>query len=559
MAVCADCQREAPTGALFCAFCGAGLHAAGASEAAEALVGATLAGAYFLNALIGRGGMGDVYRATDVARDRTVVVKVLRRGAAADAGAVARFHREARAVARLSHPNSVALIDSGETETGTLYMVMELVPGATLAQVLSAAGPLGAARAVAIGAQVLAALAEAHGLGIIHRDLKPANVMVDPRDGADRVKVLDFGIATIADGDVESRLTQQGTVFGTPAYMSPEQIRGEPLDPRSDLYSVGVILHEILTGRLPFEAETPLGLAARHLHDPPPSLSAAGVRVDPALEALVLSALAKRREERPEAADAFGAALLACPVEAAGPPLEPALPATVALASVALEASPMVHTAPLAAPLPRWTRWLAWLSTGTVAAVLAALAIWGASVDRPQTTDANADPPRRILPGAPVDGSAPAPARAKEVRAATSEPPPAPAPGAAVPTPAPPQPSPAPPPTRPRRHPAPPAAAPAAVPAPPAPTPAPGIRAVRAELNSLPLPPATSGEGLLAVEASPWAEVFLDGQELGESPREVQLGAGRHHVRAVHPQLGAREARVVVKPGQRTVWVASFE
>ena len=339
MAVCADCQREAPTGALFCAFCGAGLHAAGAGEAAEALVGATLSGAYFLHALIGRGGMADVYRATDLTHDRSVVVKVLRRGAAADAGAVARFHREARAAAQLSHPNSVALLGSGETESGTLFLVMELVPGATLAHLLAAASPLGAARAVEIGAQILAALTEAHALGIIHRDLKPANVMVDAAEGADRVKVLDFGIATVADGDVESRLTQQGTVFGTPAYMSPEQIRGEPLDPRSDLYAVGVILHEILAGRLPFEAETPLGLASRHLHDPPPPLSRAGARVTPALESLVLSALAKRPEDRPASAEVFRAALLACPVEAStAPGREAPLPPTIALAPAAVAA-----------------------------------------------------------------------------------------------------------------------------------------------------------------------------------------------------------------------------
>ncbi|HYD42075.1 MAG TPA: serine/threonine-protein kinase, partial [Anaeromyxobacter sp.] len=391
MAVCGDCQREAPSGALFCAFCGAGLHAAGAVDAAEALVGATLAGAYFLHALVGRGGMGDVYRATDLARDRTVVVKVLRRGAAADAGAVARFHREARAVSRLSHPNSVALLDSGETETGTLFMVMELVPGVTLAQLLSTAGPLGEARAVGIGAQILAALSEAHGLGIIHRDLKPANVMVDPRDGTDRVKVLDFGIATVADGDVESRLTRQGTVFGTPAYMSPEQIRGEPLDPRSDLYSVGVILHEVLAGRLPFEAETPLGLASRHLHDPPPPLSRAGARVAPALERLVLAALAKRRDDRPASADAFRAALLACPVEApAAPAREAPLPPTLALAPAEVPAASRT-TLPL--PEPRRLRRVAW-AAGAIATAAVAAVGWRAAQTDPSMAIVAASQPQ---------------------------------------------------------------------------------------------------------------------------------------------------------------------
>jgi len=469
---------------------------------------------------------------------------------------VARFHREARAAARLSHPNSVALLDSGETETGTLFMVMELVPGVTLAQLLSTAGPLGEARAVGICAQILAALSEAHGLGIIHRDLKPANVMVDPRDGTDRVKVLDFGIATVAGGDLESRLTQQGTVFGTPAYMSPEQVRGEPLDPRSDLYSVGVILHEILAGRLPFEAETPLGLASRHLHDPPPPLSRAGVRVGPALERLVLSALAKRREDRPATADAFRTALLACPFEpAAGPAPEATLPPTLPLASADVPAPPRT-TLPMQ-PRARG-RGLAWTAGAVVAAALAAIG-WRAAVqDAPPGPVSRADDAaradrspedRRAKPledagdaAGPARRSSVDPARMPATRGETER-------GAAD------EATPAPPIRRARdeerRTTAPP---PARLP----PTPAP-IRAVRAELNSLPLPPADSGEGLLALEASPWAHVAVDGQELGESPREVQLGAGPHRVRAVHPEYGTREAHVTVKAGHRTVWVAAFD
>src|SRR5512142_1703572 len=186
MSLCGECQREAPQGAVFCAFCGAALGAGADAEVLGALAGTTLARRYFLESLIGRGGMGDVYRATDLELDRRVVVKLLRRSAAADEGAVARFHREARAAAHLSHPCSVALLDSGETESGLLYMAMELVPGVTLARLLSERGPLPEQRAVSIAGQVLDALAEAHGLGIIHRDLKPANVMIDVRDGQDR-------------------------------------------------------------------------------------------------------------------------------------------------------------------------------------------------------------------------------------------------------------------------------------------------------------------------------------------------------------------------------------
>jgi serine/threonine-protein kinase len=373
----------------------------------------------------------------------------------------------------------------------------------------------------------------AHAQRIIHRDLKPANVMVDRRDGRDHVKVLDFGIATLTEGDVEARLTQQGTVFGTPAYMSPEQIRGEALDPRSDLYAVGVILYEILSGRLPFESTTPLGLAAKHLTETPPALAEArpGLAASPALEALVRLALAKEPAARPASSEAFRTALLACPVAAevggAGPS---SLAPTAPLNAAEVKRVARVTTAPIPAARPRRRRRLAW---GLGAALVAAL-----------IAGALATPLATSVPSSPTPSPIPSPNPTP-----TPTPPPSPPP-APPPNPLP-VPPPKPSPTKPLRPPRPPPE--------PAPAPRSVISATRPELNSLPVPPADSGDGLLAIEASPWALVTVDGQELGETPREIQITAGRHRLRAVHPELGVREGIAVVEAGKRQVWVAKLE
>jgi serine/threonine-protein kinase len=221
----------------------------------ESLVGTTIAGKYFVHQLLGRGGMGNVYKATLLGPDRPIALKLLAKASRSDPTLARRFEREATAASRLHHPNAIEVVDFGESNDGSLYLAMEFVPGRTLAQVISENAPLPAARAVHLLAQVLEALGDAHANGVIHRDLKPANVMIDPlRNAAGFVKVLDFGIATLADADAEARLTGRDVVYGTPAYMSPEQIRGEPLDARSDLYSAGVMLFEMLSGVLPFEA-----------------------------------------------------------------------------------------------------------------------------------------------------------------------------------------------------------------------------------------------------------------------------------------------------------------
>src|SRR6266545_4065017 len=234
---------------------------------AESLVGTTIAGKYFVHQLLGRGGMGDVYKATLLGPDRPVALKLLSKGSS-DPTLPRRFERELAAASRLRHPNAIEVVDFGETSDGSPYLAMEFVPGHTLAQVIAAEAPLTPARAVHLLAQVLAALADAAGF----------------------VKVLDFGIATLGESSQrgEAPLTGRDMVYGTPAYMSPEQIRGEPLDARSDLYSAAVMLFEMLSGVPPFDAPTPMAIAAKHLIDPAPRLSERrpGVAVPPALEAL---------------------------------------------------------------------------------------------------------------------------------------------------------------------------------------------------------------------------------------------------------------------------------
>ncbi|HEY7725321.1 MAG TPA: serine/threonine-protein kinase, partial [Anaeromyxobacteraceae bacterium] len=278
-------------------------------------MGQTVVGKYRVLNLIDRGGMGQVYRATHLALDRPVALKMLNRALLADPALVQRFHREARAASRLNHPNSVAIIDFGETEDGTLFMAMELVPGRSLARLIAEEFPLGTPRVGKIGSQILAALTEAHGLGILHCDLKPQNVMIESRhDETDVVKVVDFGIAKLLEGADGPRLTRAGTVAGTPGYMSPEQARGETLDPRSDLYSVGVILYELVTGKLPFAAPSPMGMVGKMLSErpTPPSVRRPDMSIPPDLEALIMRALSPDRQDRPASADEFRRLLAAC-------------------------------------------------------------------------------------------------------------------------------------------------------------------------------------------------------------------------------------------------------
>ncbi len=314
MSICPTCTEEVIPGALFCGACGSRLVShPGNGRAVDPLVGQTLGGTYLIQEKIGSGGMGDVYRAIHKKLESPVAVKIVKRELLAHSAMANRFQREARAASKLHHPNVVAVTDFGQSEDGTLFMVMEYVTGKSLARVIADDAPLSERRVVHIGAQILSALAVAHANDILHRDLKPENVMLESRrDAPDSVKVLDFGIVKLlAAGATASTLTQAGLVCGTPGYMSPEQLRGDDVDARSDLFSVGVVLYEMLTHKLPFEVQTPMEMLHKHLSEPiaPPSRRR-GRLVSPPLEGLVMQALSAARDERPPSAEAMREQLL---------------------------------------------------------------------------------------------------------------------------------------------------------------------------------------------------------------------------------------------------------
>ncbi len=276
------------------------------------MIGEVLLERYTVEAELGEGGMGVIYRAVDE-RGQPVAIKRLHASVARSPTLVARFQREAAAQAMLSHPNIAALYAVGVTDEGGMFFVLELIEGHDLATELDH-GPLVPARAIALTKQLLSGLHHAHQFGLVHRDLKPENILVAETAQGEQVKIIDFGLVKMLNDVLGAeecqRLTRTGMVFGTPDYMAPEQIMAEAVDVRTDLYAVGIVLFELLTGRRPFEFEEVTELWRAHLDAPPPSLA----EVEPGLaslagiadlDAIVQTLLAKRPDER------FGSALAA--------------------------------------------------------------------------------------------------------------------------------------------------------------------------------------------------------------------------------------------------------
>lgn len=273
-------------------------------------VGELIVGRYELEELVGEGGMSSVYGAHDTVLERRVAIKVLHEHFSRDPEYVERFRREARAIARLAHPNVVTVIDRGEWE-GRQFIVFEHVAGENLKAMIVREGPLPVGRALELACQIARALAFAHELGIVHRDVKPHNVLVD---GSGTAKVTDFGIARALDSD--DSLTATGTVLGTGQYLSPEQANGERGDERSDQYSLGVVTYELLTGTVPYSGDNLMAVAIRHVRDPVPSVRALRPDVPERLDAVLARAMAKRPEDRFGSMDALAAALESCLAEA---------------------------------------------------------------------------------------------------------------------------------------------------------------------------------------------------------------------------------------------------
>jgi beta-lactam-binding protein with PASTA domain len=328
-------------------------------------------GRYRIVRRIGSGGMADVYCAEDGHLGRQVAIKVLHRRFAQDQEFVERFRREAKSAAGLNHPNVVGVFDRGEHE-GTYYIAMELLTGRTLKDIVTAEAPLPQERVIDVGTQILEAAGFAHRHGVIHRDFKPHNVIVDEHGHA---KVTDFGIARAG----ASEMTETGSIMGTAQYLSPEQAQGHAVTATSDIYSIGVMLYEMLAGRLPFEGDSAVAVALKHLSEQPPPISHWRPDVHPALEAVVMAALAKDPAQRWQSAEDLAAALEAARAQieaghnggqdtAAFAPIS--MPADDATAATEIAGAPAPVLAPVAEPRRERERRWPWFTIGILTLAL---------------------------------------------------------------------------------------------------------------------------------------------------------------------------------------------
>ena len=302
---CTECGKSNPPESKFCGKCGTPLASAGPRP------GDIIADRYRVVAPIGQGAMGTVYRAEHVQISKVMAIKLLHRELQQNPENVARFHREAESASRLNHPNTVHVFDFGRTKSGSLYLVMEYVDGDDLAKVLVKDGPMPFGRVAYLCAQVAGSVEDAHAAGIVHRDLKPENIVISEGRDGETAKVLDFGLAKLFEGTVEAQVTSSGTIVGTPYYMSPEQIQGQELDGRSDVYAIGAIMYECVVGKPPFEAPNPVGVLSKHLSEEPLRPSARSPLSVPAeADEIILRCLEKDPDHRYQTAEELKQALI---------------------------------------------------------------------------------------------------------------------------------------------------------------------------------------------------------------------------------------------------------
>ena len=297
-ALCTACGQSSPPESKFCGTCGAPL---GSSLPKP---GDIIAERYRVVAPIGRGAMGTVYRVEHTQISKVMAIKLLHRELQEQPENVARFHREAESASRLNHPNTVHVFDFGRTKSGSLYLVMEHVDGDDLSKVLANEGAMPFGRVAYLCAQVAGSVADAHAAGIVHRDLKPENIVIARGRDGETAKVLDFGLAKLFEGNVETQVTSSGTIVGTPHYMSPEQIHGQELDGRSDIYAIGAIMYECVAGHPPFEAPHPVGVLSKHLSEralPPSARSPLSVPAE--ADEIIMRCLEKDPELRYQTAE----------------------------------------------------------------------------------------------------------------------------------------------------------------------------------------------------------------------------------------------------------------
>ena len=302
---CPKCGEDNPSEAKFCGACGARI------EQHEAAPDEIIADRYRMLECIGKGAMGTVYRAEHVQLGKPMAIKLLHRDLEQNSENVARFHREAEAASRLNHPNTVHVFDFGSTESGSLYLAMEYVDGDDLGKIIAREGAMPFGRVAYICALVAGSVADAHAAGVIHRDLKPENIVVTAGRDGEQPKVLDFGLAKLFEGSLGTQITGAGTIVGTPYYMSPEQIQGKELDPRSDVYALGAVMYECVVGEPVFEAPNPVGILTKHLSEEPPAPSTRSpLSVPSEADEIIQRCLSKNPDDRFQTAEELRQALI---------------------------------------------------------------------------------------------------------------------------------------------------------------------------------------------------------------------------------------------------------